>query len=112
MNLKASIFSLVAAVLLFAGQAQAVKIADVTRIYGQQNNVLTGVGLVAVASAADPKEEAAKRALDMNNIALGLKLADLGRQAGSPEVLVGAAKLLNSVLRIAHFDSTGLPRLS
>lgn len=46
MNLKASLFSLVAAVLLIAGEAQAVKIADITRIYGQQNNVLTGVGLV------------------------------------------------------------------
>src|SRR5262245_39919581 len=59
--------------------------------------LVTGLGVVAVAGAEPPKDEAAKRALDMGNMALGFKLADLGRQAGSPEALVAAAKLLNSV---------------
>jgi hypothetical protein len=61
--------------------------------------LLAGLGVVRVAGA-DPKEDAAKRALDMANMALGYKLADLGRQAGSPEVLVGAAKLLNGIQEI------------
>jgi flagellar P-ring protein FlgI len=34
------------ALMLAAGVAQATKIADVTRLYGQQNNVLTGIGLI------------------------------------------------------------------
>lgn len=38
--------AVVLVVALTASWAQAVKIADVTRIYGQQNNILTGVGLV------------------------------------------------------------------
>src|SRR5947208_16134399 len=39
-----SIFCLT--LLLLCGQARAVRIADITRLYGQQTNVLTGLGLV------------------------------------------------------------------
>src|SRR3954462_15142071 len=34
------------AVLLLAGRADAVKVADITRINGQRTNILTGLGLV------------------------------------------------------------------
>jgi hypothetical protein len=59
--------------------------------------IVVGLGLVASVPGADPKADAAKRALDMTNVALGLQMADLGRKAGSPEALIAAAKLLNSV---------------
>lgn len=43
---KLTILTTMLAVLLASSFAHAVKIADVTRIYGQQNNVLNGFGLV------------------------------------------------------------------
>src|SRR5262249_36202265 len=45
--------------------------------------------------ADDPKAE--QRTNDMINIYQALKLADLGRQADSPEALIGAARILARV---------------
>jgi hypothetical protein len=61
--------------------------------------VMTLLGvLVALAPAADPKEEKAKKAsADAEKIAMAMQMADLGRQTASPEALIGAAKLLNSI---------------
>src|SRR5262245_37263104 len=58
--------------------------------------VLTGLFVaVGMSGAADPKAE--QRNTDVANIALAMKLADLGRQADSPEALIGAAKILAKV---------------
>jgi hypothetical protein len=66
---------------------------------------VAGLCLVASVPAADPpKPDAAKKDQDTANIALAFKLADLGRQAGSPEALVGAAKLLNSVEAVTQVE--------
>src|SRR4051794_21642757 len=59
--------------------------------------LVVGLSLVASVPGADPKADAAKRAQDMTNVALGFQMADLARKAGSPEGLIAAAKLLNSV---------------
>jgi hypothetical protein len=53
------------------------------------------VGLSWAADAKDDK--AAQRDTDVANIGLAMKLADLGRQADSPEALIGAAKILAKV---------------
>src|SRR5262249_53196469 len=59
---------------------------------------VAGLFLLASVPAADPpKPDAAKTAQAMADMAIALKLADLGRQAGSPEALIAAAKLLNNV---------------
>jgi hypothetical protein len=47
--------------------------------------------------AADSKDDKADANNDLANIALAMKLADLGRQAGSAEALAGAARLLSEV---------------
>jgi hypothetical protein len=53
---------------------------------------------VGLSWAADPKDDkAAQRDTDVANIGLAMKLADLGRQADSPEALIGAAKILAKV---------------
>jgi hypothetical protein len=58
---------------------------------------LLAVSLVAagLSWAADAKD--AKADEDIANIGLAMKLADLGRQAGSAEALAGAARMLSDV---------------
>jgi hypothetical protein len=50
---------------------------------------------IGLSGAADIKAD--QRNTDVANICLAMKLADLGRQADSPEALVGAAKILAKV---------------
>jgi hypothetical protein len=70
-----------------------------------------GLGLaVGLAGAADKKEapgddRGAKNEQDVANIAIAYKLADLGRQAESPEALIAAAKILNSIHEVQALDN-------
>jgi hypothetical protein len=59
--------------------------------------LLAGTCLTVGLCWAADKDEKPDPNTDLANIGLAMKLADLGRQAGSPEALAGAARMLSEV---------------